>query len=47
MKKKKITAIMAVIMMVAGLSAFSQSNAGLEGKMYLETVFVKFAKCKA
>ena len=32
MKKKKITAIMAVIMMVAGLSACSQSNAGLEGK---------------
>ena len=32
MKKKKITAIMAVIMMVARLSACSQSNAGLEGK---------------
>lgn len=32
MKKKKITAIMAVIMMAAGLSACSQSNAGLEGK---------------
>ena len=32
MQKKKITAIMAVIMMVAGLSACSQSNAGLEGK---------------
>ena len=29
MKKKKITAIMAVIMMVAGLSACSQSNAVL------------------
>lgn len=28
----KITAIMAVIMMAAGLSACSQSNAGLEGK---------------
>ena len=32
MKRKKITAIMAVIMMAAGLSACSQSNAGLEGK---------------
>ena len=32
MKKKKITAIMAVIMMAAGLSACSQSNAKLEGK---------------
>lgn len=32
MKKKKITAIMAVIMMAVGLSACSQSNAGLEGK---------------
>lgn len=32
MKKKKITAIMAVIMMAAGLSACSQSNARLEGK---------------
>ena len=32
MRKKKITAIMAVIMMAAGLSACSQSNAGLEGK---------------
>ncbi len=32
MKKKKITAIMAVIMMAVGLSACSQSNAKLEGK---------------
>ena len=32
MRRKKITAIMAVIMMAAGLSACSQSNAGLEGK---------------
>lgn len=32
MKKKKITAIMAVIMMAAGLSACSQSNAKIEGK---------------
>ena len=32
MKRKKITAIMAVIMMAAGLSACSQSNAKLEGK---------------
>ena len=32
MKRKKITAIMAVIMIAAGLSACSQSNAGLEGK---------------
>ena len=32
MKKKKITAIMAVIMMAAGLSACSQSNAKLERK---------------
>ena len=32
MRKKKITAIMAVIMMAAGLSACSQSNAKLEGK---------------
>lgn len=32
MKRKKITAIMAVIMMAAGLSACSQSNARLEGK---------------
>ena len=32
MKKKKITAIMAVIMMAAGFSACSQSNAKLEGK---------------
>ena len=32
MKKKKITAIMVVIMMAAGLSACSQSNAKLEGK---------------
>ena len=32
MKRKKITAIMAVIMMAAGLSACSHSNARLEGK---------------
>lgn len=32
MKRKKITAIMAVIMMAAGLSACSRSNAKLEGK---------------
>ena len=32
MKKKKITAIMSVIMMAAGLSACSQSNAKIEGK---------------
>lgn len=32
MKKKKITAIMAVIMMAVGLSACSQSNAKLDGK---------------
>ena len=32
MKRKKITAIMAVIMMAVGLSACSQSNAKLEGK---------------
>lgn len=32
MKRKKITAIMAVIMMAAGFSACSQSNAKLEGK---------------
>ena len=32
MRKKKITAIMAVTMMAVGLSACSQSNAGLEGK---------------
>ena len=31
-EEEKITAIMAVIMMAAGLSACSQSNAGLEGK---------------
>lgn len=32
MKRKKITAIMAVIMMAVGLSACSHSNARLEGK---------------
>lgn len=32
MRRKKITAIMAVIMMAAGLSACSHSNAKLEGK---------------
>ena len=32
MKRKKITAIMAVIMMAAGFSACSQSNAKLDGK---------------
>ena len=32
MRKKKITAIMAVIMMAAGQSASTQSSAGLEGK---------------
>ena len=37
MKRKKITAIMAVIMMAAGLSACSRSNAKLEGKSGIVT----------